>query len=76
VWRDLAARLVEINLAIENLDGWVTRPEDVDELKRLETLRDELQQALGSKRLSRSLRRELAKGSRQATNSPANDPRD
>jgi hypothetical protein len=29
VWRDVAARLVEIILAIENIDGWAIRPEKV-----------------------------------------------
>jgi hypothetical protein len=75
-WRDLAARLVEVDLAIENLESWATRPEDVAELERLEGLRTQLQEALASKHLSRDLRRQLDGESRHSAPSTAIDPRD
>lgn len=75
-WRDLAALLVETDLAIEDLNGWATRQEDVDELRRLETLRDEIQDALASRHLSRRLRRRVAQGSHRVRGSPRVDPRD
>lgn len=75
-WRNLAARLVEIDLALEQLDGWATRPEDVDELKRLEELRDLMQEALASKHLSPDLRDRLEERSGDFESSPTVDPRD
>ncbi len=43
---NLMTRLVEVNLAIENLDAWATRPQDVAELERLEQLRESLKSAI------------------------------
>ena len=42
----LAVRLVRLDLAIEDLDSWATTPDDLAALKRLEELRDALQEAL------------------------------
>ncbi|HEU5363586.1 MAG TPA: hypothetical protein VFU56_09610 [Gaiellaceae bacterium] len=76
-WTDLAARLVEINLAIENLDGWATRPDDVEDLKELEALRGELEAALTSRHLPRRLRRRLDEPHPVRLSGAApNDPRD
>lgn len=58
-WSELAETLVELDFAIEDLEGWATRPEDVDELKRLETLRDDLFVALTHHRLPSRLRHRL-----------------
>lgn len=74
-WRNLAARLVEVDLAIENLESWATRPEDIAELERLEGLRMQLQAALASKHLSRDLRRQLEDEARHPAPT-ALDPRD
>lgn len=76
-WRDLAERLVELDLAIEDRDAWATRPEDVEELKELEALRDRVRAALARHHIRRGLRRRLEErarleGPRQATV----DPRD
>ncbi len=43
---NLAEYLVELDLAIEDVGAWATRPEDVEKLKRFETLRDAVQAAL------------------------------
>ena len=37
-WQELAELLVEVDLQIEELNGWATRPEDVAELDELEEL--------------------------------------
>jgi hypothetical protein len=37
-WRELAERLVELDLAIEDTDSWATSPDDIAELRRLERL--------------------------------------
>ena len=58
-WRELTERLVEVNLAIEDREGWATRPEDVEELERLETLRDDLQDALAHHHVRKGLRKRL-----------------
>ena len=58
-WSDLAETLVELDFAIEDLEGWVTRPEDVDDLKRLEALRDDLFRALTDHHLPVRLRHSL-----------------
>ena len=58
-WSELAECLVEIDLAIEDIDSWATRDEDVEELKRLEALRDELQGALARHKVSARLRRRI-----------------
>lgn len=77
VWTALAQRLVEIDLAIENLNGWATRPEDTEELRRLEELRKGIQAALASHHVSRRLRRSLeASGPDRAPTSEGIDPRD
>jgi len=58
-WRDLAELLVELDLQIEDLDSWATAPEDVDELRGREELRDELQYALRFHHVPRRLRLRL-----------------
>jgi hypothetical protein len=77
VWTALARRLVEVDLAIENLNGWATTPEDTEELRRLEELRKEIQAALASHHVSRRLRRSLEEsGPDHAPTSEGTDPRD
>jgi hypothetical protein len=75
-WRELAERLVELDMAIEDLGSWATAPEDVYELKRLESLRDELQQALAERRVTRHLRERLDMHGRPASQPLTFDPRD
>jgi len=58
-WSDLAETLVELDLAIEDLEGWATKPEDVDEIKRLEALRDDLFLALSLHHVPARLRHRL-----------------
>ena len=66
-WRELAERLVEIDLRIEHLGSWATGPEDVEELKRLEELRDEVLAAVGRRRIPHELRDRLRDGRKYAT---------
>jgi hypothetical protein len=72
----LAERLVELDLAIEDCDAWATRPEDVEELRRLEQLRDDLQSALSAHHISRHLRRQLHRDTADRGASETFDPRD
>ena len=58
-WSDLAQSLVGLDFAIEELESWATRDEDVQLLRRLEELRDEIQEALARHRLTAHLRRSL-----------------
>lgn len=58
-WRDLAEHLVELDLAIEDLDSWATETEDVARLERLENLRDDLGAAIVHQRISGRLRKRL-----------------
>ena len=75
-WNDLAELLVELDLAIEDLDSWATRPEDIDELRRQEALRDEIQFALRLHHIPRSLRQRLeTRGSVAVLSAPV-DPRE
>lgn len=77
VWTALAKRLVEVDLAIENLNEWATTPEDVEELRRLEELRKGIQAALATRHVSRRLRRSVeALGPDHAPTSAEIDPRD
>jgi hypothetical protein len=76
-WSDLAETLVELDFAIEDLEAWATRPEDLDELKRLETLREELFLALTHHHLPARLRRRLEERDDQHSLSAHTiDPRD
>lgn len=77
-WRDLAELLVELDLEIEDRASWATRPDDVDELKRLEAFRDEVQVALGRHHVSTVLRKRFQEhAARRRALSPATvDPRD
>lgn len=59
-WRELAERLVEVDFAIEDLDGWATNPDDVAELERLEELRDDIFAAVARRRIPLSLRDRLS----------------
>jgi hypothetical protein len=77
VWTGLAQRLVEVDLAIENLNGWATTPEDIEELRRLEESRKGIRAALASRHVSRRLRRSLeASEPDHAPTSGEIDPRD
>jgi hypothetical protein len=64
-WRDLAELLVHVDIAIEELDGWATRTEDVERLGELERLSEEIQTAMRSRHLSRQLRRYLEQRDRK-----------
>jgi hypothetical protein len=77
LWRGFAETLVELDLRIEELDGWATCRDDIDELIRLERLRDDLQQALAERRLPRDLRERLRDRELGPRMSPSSlDPRD
>lgn len=74
-WQEMAETLVELDIQIEELDGWATRREDIDKLKGLEALRDELRFALTHHHVPRRLRWRLL--ARDAELRPAtDDPRD
>lgn len=76
-WSELAETLVELDLAIEDLEGWATRPEDVDELKRLEALRDDVFLALSLHHVPSRLRRRLERQhDHDSLTGPSTDPRD
>lgn len=75
-WSDLAETLVELDLAIEELDSWATRDEDVAVLKRLEELRDQVQNALSTHHVSRRLRQRLQAGHTSEPGPVTTDPRD
>ncbi len=61
-WRELTERLVYLDFAIEDLDAWASAAEDVEELARLEALRDELQAAIAEHHVSRRVRQLLREG--------------
>ena len=74
-WRELVERLVKLDFAIEDLDSWASATEDVEELGRLEALRDEVQAAIADRHVSRRVRQLLdEEGAR--VGSAAIDPRD
>jgi hypothetical protein len=76
-WRGVAERLVELDLAIEDLNAWATTPGDIAELARLEDLRDDLQAAVAQHWISRRLRQHLEEHSmRRSSPVAAVDPRD
>jgi hypothetical protein len=77
-WRELAECLVELDLAIEDRASWATRPEDVDELKRLEAFRDDVQAALARHHVTTGLRKHVREHAarRRAVCPAAVDPRD
>jgi hypothetical protein len=58
-WRELTERLVKLDFAIEDLDAWASAAEDVEQLARLEAVRDELQTALAEHHVSRRVRQLL-----------------
>jgi hypothetical protein len=77
-WRELAERLVELDLAIEDTDSWATSPDDIAELRRLERLGGTRYKPPSTEhRISRRLRRQL-EGHVLKRSSPvaASDPRD
>jgi hypothetical protein len=75
-WKELAERLVEVDLRIEDLDSWATEPESVAALKRLEDLRDEMQAAIAHHRMPRRLRGWLHDGQGHRLTLATIDPRD
>jgi hypothetical protein len=77
-WRELTECLVELDLTIEDRASWATQPDDVDELKRLEAFRDEVQVALGRHHVSTALRKHFQNhAARRRALYPATvDPRD
>ena len=75
-WQALAERLVNLDLQIEDRDAWATAPEDLDELKRLEQLRDELHRALATHEVSRGLRTRLETDGDHHVRPVTVDPRD
>jgi hypothetical protein len=58
--RYLTERLVRLDLAIEELDGWANEPEDLEELHQLERLRDEVRTVLEGRRARADLHERLA----------------
>jgi hypothetical protein len=74
-WRDLTERLVKLDFAIEDLDAWASASEDVEQLARLEALRDELQAAIAEHHVSRRVRHLLEEDGARV-GSAAIDPRD
>lgn len=76
-WQELAEALVELDIRIEELNSWATRPEDVEQLKELEALRDQVRSAITYHHIPRGLQRRLRDAGRSRDTSPAtNDPRD
>jgi len=76
-WVDLAQRLVELDLAIEGLDAWATRPDDLHDLRELEALRDQLRAAIGRHYIPQAVRERLQDHDHSSGLSPATiDPRD
>ena len=75
-WQELAERLVEVDLRIEDLDSWATEPESIAALKRLEELRDEMHAAVAHHRISRGLQHWLREGERFSLSGTLIDPRD
>lgn len=76
-WSELAERLVELDFAIEDIESWATTPEDIEQLKQLEGLRDELLYAMAFHHMPKRLFRRLQDS--QYTHSScgaAVDPRD
>lgn len=74
-WRELTKRLVELDIAIEELSSWATRPDDLAELERLEALRDDIHASITHHHVPGRLRAELRLGA-SASNGTAIDPRD
>lgn len=75
--RYLAARLVELNLAIEDLNAWATDAGDVAELRRLEELRDSVQAVLeGHDDHGDALRRLIDEQAARVSPRTTVDPRD
>jgi hypothetical protein len=75
-WTGLAQWLVELDLAIEDLESWATSGKDIEELKRLEGLRDEVQYALSRHHVSERLCQKLEAARRNASSPVTIDPRD
>jgi hypothetical protein len=75
-WRQLAERLVEVDVAIEDRESWATAPEEIEELQRLERFRNEIQAALAERRLSPRVRRLLAEPGHSPGVGVTTDPRD
>ncbi|HET7137376.1 MAG TPA: hypothetical protein VFI04_03405 [Gaiellaceae bacterium] len=76
-WQRLAESLVELDIQIEELDGWATRPEDLSRLKELEALRGRVRFALASRHVPRGLQRRVRSRDDDLRIGPvANDPRD
>jgi hypothetical protein len=40
--RYLATHLIELNMAIDDLQSWATHPDEIAQLRRLEELRDQV----------------------------------
>lgn len=76
-WQELAEALVDLDIRIEELNGWATRPGDVEQLKELEALRDQVRSAIAYRHIPRGLQRRLREDEHSRHTSPAaNDPRD
>ena len=78
-WQDLAELLVEVDIQIEELNGWATRPEDIAELDELEELRTDLRFALTFHHVPRGLRKRLRRREREGSTTAhrsASEPRD
>lgn len=75
-WQELAERLVEVDLRIEDLDSWATEPDSIAALKRLEERRDEMHAAIAQHRIGRGLREWLREGETLSLAGTTSDPRD
>ncbi len=75
-WQALAELLVELDIQIEELDGWATRPEDVARLEDLEELRTDVLFALTFHYVPRGLRQRLSSDHHNRSLQLANEPRD
>lgn len=73
-WQELTERLVEVDLAIEDLDSWATEPGAIAALERLEDLRNEMLAAISRHRIPRRLRERLH--GREISLAGTPDPRD
>lgn len=58
-WQELAELLVQLDLQIEDLNGWATEPEDIERLEELEALRTDVRFALTFHHVPRGLRKRL-----------------
>ena len=74
-WQELAELLVELDIRIEELNGWATRAEALARLEDLEALRTDVLFSLTFHYIPLGLRKRLPSGHHRLLQ-PANEPRD